>query len=80
MKYLPALLSIVAFPVMAASNFTADALVKALIYLVILGLIFYAVFWFIGWIKVPEPINKILLGITGLVCLVILVRFLLQFI
>lgn len=80
MKYLPALLSILAFPVMAATGqFNVDSLVHALIYVVIIGLIFFVVWWFIGYVGIPEPFNKVVRVIIGLVALIVLVTFLLKF-
>lgn len=81
MKYLPALLSIIAFPVMAATGqFTMDSLLSALIYIVIVGAIFWLVWWFIGYIAVPEPFNKVLRVVVGLVAIVVLIQFLLRYI
>lgn len=81
MKYLPALLSIVAFPVMAATGaFTADALLQALIYLVIVGLIAWLIWWFIGYIGLPAPFDKVARVIVGLVVIVLLIQFLLRYI
>jgi hypothetical protein len=80
MKYLPALLSIIAFPVMAATGqFTMDSLLQSLIYVVIVGAIFWLVWWFIGYVGVPEPFNKVLRIVVGLIALVIMIQFLLRF-
>lgn len=81
MKYLPALLSIISFPVMAATgNFSMDSLLQSLIYVVIVGAIFWLVWWFIGYVGVPEPFNKVLRIVVGLVALVVMIQFLLRYI
>lgn len=80
MKYLPAILSIISFPVMAATGFSMDSLLQSLIYVVIVGAIFWLVWWFIGYVGVPEPFNKVLRIVVGLVALVIMIQFLLRFI
>ena len=80
MKYLPALFAILAFPVMAAGQFDVDSLLHALIYIVIVGVIFWLIWWFIGYIGVPEPFNKVLRVVVGLVALVVLIQFLLRYI
>ena len=49
-----------------------------LIQLVIIGLIFYAVWWFIGYAGVPEPFNKILRVVVGLVALVAVITILMS--
>ena len=53
-------------------------MIGLLIQLVIIGLIFYAVWWFIGYIGLPEPFNKIARAIVALVALIVVVTFLLQ--
>jgi hypothetical protein len=81
MKYLPALLSIISFPVMAATGqFTVDAMLQALIYIVIVGAIFWLVWWAIGYAGIPEPFNKVLRIIVGLIAVVVLIQFLLRYI
>ena len=64
----------------AAQAFTVQTLISALIYLVVIGLIFYLLWWFIGYIGLPEPFNKIARAIIGLVALLILIYFLLGFV
>ena len=54
-----------------------DALLSILVYLVIVGLIFYCVWWFIGYVGVPEPFNKVIRVVLGLVALVIVLSLLL---
>ena len=48
-----------------------------LIQLVILGLIFWVIWWFIGYVGIPEPFNKVLRVVVGLVALVLVVNVLL---
>jgi len=71
------------FPTLALAAqpaFSVQGLISALIYLVVVSLIFWLVWWFIGYVGVPEPFNKVLRVIVGLVALLILIYFLLQFI
>lgn len=55
-----------------------NSLISVLIYLVIIGLVFYAIWWFIGYVGLPEPFNKIIRVIVGLVALVVVVGLLLD--
>lgn len=64
----------------AAQAFSVQGLISALIWLVVIGLIFYLVWWFVGYVGVPEPFNKVIRVIIGLVALLILVYFLLGFV
>jgi uncharacterized membrane-anchored protein len=76
-KALFSMLSLYAAAALAAQPATAQGLISVLIYFVIVGLIFWVVWWFIGYVGVPEPFNKVLRVIIGLVALLIVVYFLL---
>lgn len=52
-------------------------MISILINLVIVGLIFWLVWWFIGYVGVPEPFNKVLRVIVALFALVFLINLLL---
>lgn len=54
-----------------------SGLLSIVIWLVVLGLIFWLIWWFIGYVGVPEPFNKVLRVIVGLVALLIVIYFLL---
>lgn len=49
-----------------------------LVTLVIVGLIFWLVFWFIDYVGVPEPFNKVIRVVVGLAALVYLIDFLMS--
>ena len=53
------------------------ALLSILVYLVIGGLVFYLLWWFIGYIGLPEPFNKVARVIIGLAALIFLINLLL---
>lgn len=53
------------------------ALVNALAYLVVFGLIVWLLIWFLNWVGLPEPFAKVAKVLIGLVCLVFLINFLL---
>ena len=48
------------------------------IYLVIIGLVFWAVLWFINYVGIPEPFNKVAKVIVGLVALLVVVNLLMS--
>lgn len=67
------------FPTLAfAAPPDVSGLVSILIYLIVIGLIFYVIWWFIGYVGVPEPFNKVIRVIVGLVALLIVIYFLLS--
>ena len=58
---------------------TGSALLAILIQLVIAGLIVWLIWWFIGYVGIPEPFNKVIRVVVGLVALLIVISFLLGF-
>ena len=55
-----------------------NTLLSFVIYLVVVGLIFWCIWWFIGYVGVPEPFNKVIRVVMGLVALIIVVGLLLS--
>lgn len=53
---------------------TGAALFNAVIVLVIVAFAFWAVWWFIDYVGIPEPFNKALRVITGLAALIFVVN------
>lgn len=72
-----AILSLMPLTAAAATGISIESLVSTLIYLVIIALIFYVCWWFLGYVGVQEPFNKVLRVIIGLVALLIVVNILL---
>jgi hypothetical protein len=52
-------------------------MVSLVIYVVIIALVFWAVLWFIGYVGIPEPFNKVAKVIVGVVALLVVVNLLL---
>ena len=64
-------------PLALAASVSIEGLVHLLIWLVVLGLIFWLIWWFISYIGLPEPFNKVARVLIGLVAFVILIYLLL---
>lgn len=75
MKALAALLLLMPSIAFAAVN--AADLINVIVYLVIIALIFWCVWWFLGYVGVPEPFNKVARVLIGLVALIIVINLLL---
>ena len=58
---------------------SGSVLLNAFITLVVVGLICWLIWWFISYIGLPEPFNKVARVLVALVALVFLVNFLLGF-
>ncbi len=56
---------------------TSSSLLTLFITLVIAGLIFWLVWWFIGYVGLPEPFNKVARVLIGLLVLIFLINLLL---
>ncbi len=56
---------------------TGSALLSLLVTLVIGGLIFWLIWWFIGFIGLPEPFAKVAQVLIGLAALIFLISLLL---
>jgi hypothetical protein len=54
-----------------------ETLVNAVIWLTIVGLVFWLLWWLVGYINPPEPFNKVIRVIIAVVGVLILLNFLL---
>ena len=57
---------------------TTSPLVNLLVQVVVVGLICWLLWWFIGWAGVPEPFNKVARVVIGLVAVLFLINILLR--
>lgn len=57
---------------------SVEGLITLLIYLVVIGLIFWCIWWFLSNVGLPEPFNKIAHVIVALVAFVIVIYILLS--
>lgn len=57
----------------------ASTLITLVIYLIIVGLIFYVVWWALDAIGIPEPFNKVIRVVLVLAAMLIVVNLLLGF-
>lgn len=76
-KLLGMLLLLVSPLAIAAGSLSIEDLLSFVIYLVIVGLIFWCIWWFLGYVGVPEPFNKVIRVVLGLVALIIVINLLL---
>lgn len=58
---------------------SGSAMLSLLITLVIVGLICYLIWWFIGYAGIPEPFSKVARVIVALFALIFLINLLLGF-
>ena len=52
-------------------------MISLLITLVIYGLIFYAIWWFVGYVGLPAPFDKVVRVVIALIALIVVVDLLL---
>ena len=60
-----------------AAGFSVEGLISLVIWLVIVGLIMYLLWWFVGYVGLPAPFDKVVRVLIGLVALIILLYLLL---
>lgn len=78
MKLALAILLAIASPfALATVGLSLSGLLEFVVYLVVVGLIFFCVWWFLGYAGIPEPFNRIARVIIGLIALIIVVNLLL---
>lgn len=65
------------FPSLAFAAPSVEGLIGLLIWLVVMGLIFWLIWWFLGVVGLPEPFNKVARVIVGLIAFLILLYLLL---
>ena len=81
LKYaLAAILSLVAVPAFAVVNLSIEGLVELVVYLLVVGGIFWLLLWLIGYIGIPEPFAKVAKIIIMVVAVLILINVLLGFV
>ncbi len=56
---------------------SGSALLSIIVQLVIAGLIFWLLWWFLSFVGVPEPFNKVIRAVIGLVAVLFLINLLL---
>lgn len=81
MKALFAILLAVSSPLaFAASAVSGEGLISLLVTLVVVGLICYLLWWFIGYIGLPAPFDKVARVIVALIALIFLLNVLMSMI
>jgi hypothetical protein len=65
--------------VLADNSIDGQGLLNLVVELVIAGLVFWLLLWFIGWVGLPEPFLKVAKVILGLVVLIFLINVLMGF-
>lgn len=61
------------------AEISGQELVQDLVWLVVIGLIFWLLWWFISFVGIPEPFNKVARVIVALAAMLLLINFLLGF-
>lgn len=56
---------------------SADGAIQAVLYLVVVAVIFWVIWWFIAYVGVPEPFNKVLRVVVALAAVIIVINVLL---
>jgi hypothetical protein len=57
---------------------SVDALISAVVFIIVMGLIFYLLWWLIGYVGLPEPFNKVARVVVAVAAVLILIAALLS--
>ena len=57
---------------------SGEAVINNLVWLIIVGLIFWLLYWLIGYLAPPEPFNKVLRAILVVAAVIVLIGFLMS--
>ncbi len=52
-----------------------EQLLSVVIYIVVAGLVFWLIWWFVGYCGLPEPFNKVARVLIGVAALIFLLYF-----
>jgi len=57
---------------------SGQAVINSLVWLIIVGLIFWLLFWLIGYVGLPEPFNKVAKVVLAVAAVIFLIGFLMN--
>lgn len=60
------------------AQISGSAVVNALIWIIVLGVVFWLLFWLIGYVGLPEPFNKVARVILAVAAVIVLINCLLM--
>ena len=60
------------------AQISGEALVHGIIFLIILGLVFWLLWWLVSYTNPPEPFNKIIRVVLAIAAVIILINVLLS--
>jgi dolichyl-phosphate-mannose--protein O-mannosyl transferase len=64
---------------LAATTVSADGIIGMVIWIVVIGLVFWLLWFLIGYAGIPEPFNKVIRVVLMVIAVLILINFLLSF-
>lgn len=60
------------------AQISGSAVVNVLIWIIVLGVVFWLLFWLIGYVGLPEPFNKVARVILAVAAVIVLINCLLM--
>jgi hypothetical protein len=58
--------------------FSLTAVVTILVYLIIAGLVFWLLWWLVGYVALPEPFNKVARVVLAIAAVLVIIGILLS--
>ena len=63
---------------LSSNGLTGSPLIDALIWVILIGFVFWLLYWLLGKAGLPEPWNKVALFALAIVAVIILIRIILR--
>ena len=57
---------------------SGEAVINGVVWLIIVGLIFWLLWWLVGYLAPPEPFNKVLRAVLAIAAVIVLIGFLMN--
>lgn len=64
----------------AAIQLSGDSIINSLLFLVVMGIVFFVLFWLLGKTPIPEPFKTVVTWVLYLFAAVVVINFLLTLI
>ena len=58
---------------------SGSVLINSLIWLICVGLVFYLLFWLVGFIGLPQPFDKVIRVVLGVAAVIVLINVIMSF-
>jgi len=66
--------------IFAAAELSESNITNAIVWVCVIGLVFYLLYWLVGKLAVPDPFNKIAYAVLAILSVVFCIKILFRFV